>query len=107
MAVLVNLIVALGMLYAVPVGLRLIDPAGLGTPARLWPWAAAPGALSPWLPRGSAATALAALYAAAALVLLCAAGTRLRRLVPGGGPRAPPPAEVGGVAARGRGRLHI
>ncbi|WP_094191706.1 YndJ family protein [Streptomyces katrae] len=99
MAVLVNLIVALGMLYAVPVGLRLIDPAGLGTPARLWPWAAAPGALSPWLPRGSAATALAALYAAAALVLLCAAGTRLRRLVRAGGTRSPGPSEVAVLTA--------
>ncbi|MFE1787790.1 YndJ family protein, partial [Streptomyces sp. NPDC059525] len=99
MAVLVNLIVALGMLYAVPVGLRLIDPAGLGTPARLWPWAAAPGALSPWLPRGSAATALAALYAAATLVLLCAAGTRLRRLVRAGGTRSPGPSEVAVLTA--------
>ncbi|MFF4643154.1 YndJ family protein [Streptomyces sp. NPDC001389] len=100
MAVLVNLIVALGMLYAVPAGLRLIDPAGLGTAARLWPWAAVPGALAPWLPRGSAATALAALYAAAALALLGAAGARLRRHL--GRPRAgrfPDPSEVAVLTA--------
>ncbi|MFD8147200.1 YndJ family protein [Streptomyces sp. NPDC059708] len=100
MTVLVNLIVALGMLYAVPAGLRLIDPAGLGTAARLWPWAAVPGALSPWLPRGSAATVLAALYAAAALALLGAAGARLLRHHgrPGGG-RLPGPAEVAVLTA--------
>ncbi|MFH7598646.1 YndJ family protein [Streptomyces racemochromogenes] len=100
MTVLVNLIVALGMLYAVPAGLRLIDPARLGTAARLWPWAAAPGALSPWLPRGTAATVLAALYAAAALALLGAAGARLRRR-PGrsGGRRLPEPSEVAVLTA--------
>ncbi|MEV7543870.1 YndJ family transporter, partial [Streptomyces sp. NPDC089915] len=90
MTVLVNLIVALGMLYAVPAGLRLIDPAGLGTAARLWPWAAVPGALSPWLPRGSAATVLAAVYAAAALALLGAAGARACRQTPVVARRAAP-----------------
>lgn len=100
MTVLVNLIVALGMLYAVPAGLRLIDPTGLGTAARLWPWAAVPGALSPWLPRGSAATVLAALYAAAALALLGAAGARLRRhLGRSGGKRLPDPPEVAVLTA--------
>ncbi|MEU8436053.1 YndJ family protein [Streptomyces sp. NPDC029216] len=79
MTVLVNLIVALGMLYAVPAGLRLIDPAGLRRAARAWPLAAAPGALCLWLPRGGAATALACLYAAAALALLGAGGARLWR----------------------------
>lgn len=79
MTVLVNLIVALGMFYAVPVGLRLIDPAGLRHAARLWPLAAVPGALCLWLPRGTAATALAALYASAALALAGAAGARLWR----------------------------
>ncbi|MFJ8159376.1 YndJ family protein [Streptomyces sp. NPDC096136] len=100
MTVLVNLIVALGMLYAVPAGLRLIDPAGLGTAARLWPWAAAPGALSPWLPRGGTATVLAALYAAAALALLGAAGARLlRHLRRSGGGRLPDPSEVAVLTA--------
>lgn len=79
MTVLVNLIVALGMFYAVPVGLRLIDPVGLRHAARLWPLAAVPGALCLWLPRGTAATALAALYASAALALAGAAGVRLWR----------------------------
>ncbi|MEW2412941.1 YndJ family protein [Streptomyces sp. NPDC046866] len=69
MTVLVNLIVTLGMLGIVPAGLRLIDPAGLRTWARLWPLAALPGAACLWLPRGGPATALAALYAAASLAL--------------------------------------
>ncbi|MFF2192048.1 YndJ family protein [Streptomyces sp. NPDC058157] len=99
MTVLVNLVVALGMLYAVPAGLRLIDPAGLGTAARLWPWAAVPGALSPWLPRGGAATALAAVYAAAALALLGAAGARLLRPGRSSGGRRPDPAEVAVLTA--------
>ncbi|MFF4493545.1 YndJ family protein [Streptomyces sp. NPDC001546] len=103
MTVLVNLIVALGMLYAVPAGLRLTDPEGLRTAARLWPWAAVPGALAPWLPRGAAATALAALYTVAALLLLGAAGTRLRRHLAaprtGGGGRLPAPAEVAVLTA--------
>ncbi|WP_308365928.1 YndJ family transporter, partial [Streptomyces sp. ISL-86] len=62
MTVLVNLIVTLGMLYVVPVGLRLIDPAGLRTTARLWPLPAAAGALCLWLPRGALATALRRLW---------------------------------------------
>ncbi|MFF4371647.1 YndJ family protein [Streptomyces sp. NPDC001594] len=99
MTVLVNLVVALGMLYAVPAGLRLIDPAGLGTAARLWPWAAVPGALSPWLPRGAAATVLAAVYAAAALALLGAAGARLRRRPGRSGGRRPDPSEVAVLTA--------
>lgn len=69
MTVLVNLIVTLGMLYVVPAGLRLIDPARFGRTARLWPLFAAPGAVCLWLPRGASATALAALYAAATLAL--------------------------------------
>ncbi|MFD9261232.1 YndJ family protein [Streptomyces sp. NPDC059538] len=69
MTVLVNVIVTLGMLYVVPAGLRLIDPERLLRTARLWPLAAASGALSLWLPRGTPATALAALYAVACLAL--------------------------------------
>ncbi|AKL68865.1 MULTISPECIES: YndJ family protein [Streptomyces] len=78
MTVLVDLIVTLGMLYVVPAGLRLIDPAGLRTAARLWPVPAALGALCLWLPRGIPATVLAALYAAAALALATRAPARLR-----------------------------
>ncbi|MFE2251777.1 YndJ family protein [Streptomyces lavendulae] len=79
MTVLVNLIVALGAVCAVPLGLRLIDPVGLRRAARLWPLAAVPGALCLWLPRGPAATALALIYAAAALALAATAGARLRQ----------------------------
>ncbi|MBT2477492.1 YndJ family protein [Streptomyces sp. ISL-94] len=69
MTVLVNVIVTLGMLWVVPAGLRLIDPAGLRRAARLWPLPAALGAVCLWLPRGALATSLAALYAAACLAL--------------------------------------
>lgn len=102
MTVLVNLIVALGMGCAVPLGLRLIDPVRLRRAARLWPLAAVPGALCPWLPRGPAATALAALYAAAALALACSAGARLRQVLartPPGGRRLPDPAEAAVLTA--------
>ncbi|MER6256224.1 YndJ family protein [Streptomyces sp. NPDC001584] len=79
MTVLVNVIVTLGMLYVVPAGLRLIDPARLLRTARLWPVAAAPGALCLWLPRGMPATALAVLYAAACLALAARAPVLLLR----------------------------
>ncbi|MFD7256234.1 YndJ family protein [Streptomyces sp. NPDC059874] len=79
MTVLVNVIVTLGMLYVVPAGLRLIDPAGLRRAASLWPLPATAGALSLWLPRGMPATALAALYAAACLALAARAPVRLLR----------------------------
>ncbi|MEV0411771.1 YndJ family protein [Streptomyces sp. NPDC050448] len=79
MTVLVHLIVTLGMLYVIPAGLRLIDPAGLRGIARIWPLLAAPGALCLWLPRGAAATVLAALYAAATLALAARAPARLLR----------------------------
>ncbi|MFD8289338.1 YndJ family protein [Streptomyces lavendulae] len=95
MTVLVNLIVALGTVCAVPLGLRLIDPVGLRRAARLWPLAAVPGALSLWLPRGPVATALALLYAAAALALAATAGARLRQVLTAarpGGRRLPDPA---------------
>ncbi|MFD8981018.1 YndJ family protein [Streptomyces sp. NPDC059564] len=98
MTVLVNLIVALGMFYAVPAGLRLIDPVGLRNAARLWPLAAVPGALCLWLPRGTAATALAALYATAALALAGRAGARLWR-ARSARPRLPAPAETAVLTA--------
>ncbi|MFG2989089.1 YndJ family protein [Streptomyces sp. NPDC048257] len=88
MTVLVNMIVTLGMLYVVPAGLRLIDPARFLRTARLWPLAAAPGALCLWLPRGAPATALAALYAAACLALAARAPARLLRT------RSPGPPEI-------------
>ncbi|MGW2438208.1 YndJ family protein [Streptomyces goshikiensis] len=103
MTVLVNLIVTLGMLYVVPAGLRLIDPAGLRSAARLWPVPAALGALCLWLPRGIPATVLAALYAAAALALATRAPARLleaRRRSRAGGSAggAPPRTTVSGPA---------
>ncbi|MFC9295643.1 YndJ family protein [Streptomyces sp. NPDC057011] len=92
MTVLVNVIVTLGMLWVVPAGLRLIDPAGLGRAARLWPLPAALGVLCLWLPRGGAATSLAALYAAACLALAARAPAVLLRGRPPG--RPPRPADV-------------
>ncbi|MET9324679.1 YndJ family protein [Streptomyces sp. NPDC003038] len=97
MTVLVNMIVTLGMLYVLPAGLRLIDPAGLRGTARVWPLLAAPGALCLWLPRGAAATALAALYAVATVSLAARAPARLLRTLrqtspgAGGTPRLAPP----------------
>ncbi|MEU9305347.1 YndJ family protein [Streptomyces sp. NPDC048269] len=88
MTVLVNMIVTLGMLYVLPAGLRLIDPAGFRRTARLWPLPAALGAMSLWLPRGALATTLAALYAAAALALAVRAQAGLPR------GRPPGPADV-------------
>ncbi|CAL9600301.1 hypothetical protein SUDANB120_05426 [Streptomyces sp. enrichment culture] len=81
MTVLLNLVVAVGMLYVVPAGLRLIDPAALHRTARWWPLAAAPGAVCLWLPRGATATAMAALYAAAAVALAARVPGRLLRLL--------------------------
>ncbi|MCC0094786.1 YndJ family protein [Streptomyces flavotricini] len=93
MTVLVHLIVTLGMLYVIPAGLRLIDPVGLRTAARVWPLFAAPGAVCLWLPRGATATVLAALYAAATLALAARAPARLLRTLrtptAGSGPLAP------------------
>ncbi|MFE3556254.1 YndJ family protein [Streptomyces sp. NPDC059193] len=88
MTVLVNVIVTLGMLYVVPAGLRLIDPAGLRRTARLWPLPAALGAVCLWLPRGLPATVLAALYAAACLALAARAPAVLLR------GRMPGPADI-------------
>ncbi|MFJ3921524.1 YndJ family protein [Streptomyces sp. NPDC090022] len=102
MTVLVNLIVTLGMGVIVPVGLRLTDPAGPHVLARWWPLLAAPGAVCLWLPRGTAATVLAALYAAATLALALRGLLRLRsvlRRTPHAGTRAPVPAEVAVVTA--------
>ncbi|MER5485254.1 YndJ family protein [Streptomyces sp. NPDC002812] len=102
MTVLVNLIVTLGMLYVVPAGLRLIDPARFGRTARLWPLFAAPGAVCLWLPRGAPATALATIYAAATLALAVRGAVPAVRAAvaavraPG---RGPGPAEVAVLTA--------
>ncbi|MGW1770990.1 YndJ family transporter [Streptomyces sp. NPDC002104] len=102
MTVLVNLIVALGMLYVAPAGLRLIDPDRFGRTARVWPLFAAPGAVCLWLPRGAPATALAAVYAAATLALAVRALAAAVRVPPGrspGGGRAGGPAGVAVLTA--------
>jgi hypothetical protein len=75
MTVLVNLIVMTGMLVVVPAGLRLI--AAPGVLDRWWLAGALPGAVSLWLPRGSAAGALAAAYGLMTLSLALRAPRRL------------------------------
>ncbi|OEJ43547.1 hypothetical protein AR457_05005 [Streptomyces agglomeratus] len=93
MSVLVNLIVMLGMLVIVPMGLRLFGSPGLTRIRRLWPLLAAPGAVALWLPRGPAATALAAVYAAGTLALALHAPARLART------RSLDPAEIAVLTA--------
>ncbi|MEV5595709.1 YndJ family protein [Streptomyces sp. NPDC052496] len=86
MTTLVTLIVMLGMFVVVPTGLALIDEPGTHWLRRRWYVAAAAGATALWLPRGAAATALAAAYALATLVLALYAPRRLARtrsLAPG------------------------
>ncbi|MFE2550365.1 YndJ family protein [Streptomyces sp. NPDC059355] len=101
MTVLVHLIVTLGMLYVIPAGLRLIDPAGLRTAARVWPLLAVPGAVCLWLPRGATATVLATLYAAATLALAARAPARLLRTLrtPTAASGPPAPAEIAVLTA--------
>jgi hypothetical protein len=79
----VHAAVTVGMLVVVPLGLRLVDAPGLGATRRWWPVAAAPGAVSLWLPRGPLAVVLAAGYATGALLLAGHALARLRRSWPG------------------------
>ncbi|WP_250291950.1 YndJ family protein [Streptomyces atroolivaceus] len=79
MSVLVGLIVMLGMLVIVPLGLGLVGDPALDRIRRLWPLFAVPGAVSLWLPRGFAATALALGYALGTLILATHAPRRLAR----------------------------
>ncbi|MFF2009364.1 YndJ family protein [Streptomyces sp. NPDC058195] len=76
---LVNAIVMLGMLVVVPAGLRLAGAPELDRIRRVWPLFAVPGALALWLPRGTAAASLAAVYALGALLLALHAPLRLLR----------------------------
>ncbi|MGW7362858.1 YndJ family protein [Streptomyces sp. NPDC054841] len=103
MTALVNAIVMLGMLVIVPAGLRLVTAPAPVLLRRLWPLLAAPGAVSLWLPRGPAATALASVYALATLALALHAPARLHRTVRRGPPdaaRAPiTPAEIAVLTA--------
>ncbi|MFE2282896.1 YndJ family transporter [Streptomyces sp. NPDC059443] len=93
---------AFGMLYVVPLSLRLTDRADPHRTARLRPLFAAPGALSLFLPHGAFAAALAATSAAAALTLAVRALARLPRILPrlvsGKGPR-PASVEIAVCAA--------
>ncbi|MGW3085491.1 YndJ family protein [Streptomyces sp. NPDC001108] len=79
MSSLVNAIVMLGMLVVVPMGLRLVGAPELDRIRRLWPLFAVPGAVALWLPRGPAATALAACYALGTALLALHAPQRLLR----------------------------
>ncbi|MFC3729920.1 YndJ family protein [Actinoplanes nipponensis] len=76
MRVLVNLLVTVGMLVVVPAGLRLIGDPAVALARRCWPVGAVAGAVSLWLPRGTAATGLATVYACAAAVLCAYAVSR-------------------------------
>ncbi|MEU8613186.1 YndJ family transporter, partial [Actinoplanes sp. NPDC048791] len=76
MRVLVNLLVAVGMLVVVPAGLRLIRDPAVAFARRCWPFGAVAGAVSLWLPRGTVATSLATAYAVAAAVLCAYALSR-------------------------------
>lgn len=93
MRVLVNLLISVGMLIVVPAGLRLLADPGAGLARRLWPFGAAAGVVSLWLPRGSVATALATGYAITAAVLCAYAISRPAR------PRSEWPAEAAVLTA--------
>ncbi|MEU3049648.1 YndJ family protein [Streptomyces sp. NPDC006984] len=93
MSVLVNLIVMLGMLFVVPVGLRLMTPCPPTAIRRVWPLCALAGSAALWLPRGTAAVALAGVYAAGTLALAAEAPRRLRRT------RSAAPAELAVLTA--------
>ncbi|MFD4238246.1 YndJ family protein [Streptomyces sp. NPDC058542] len=79
MSALVNAIVMLGMLVVVPAGLRLTGQQELDRIRRLWPLFAVPGAVALWLPRSTAATALACCYALGAVLLALHAPRRAIR----------------------------
>ncbi|MEU2546904.1 YndJ family protein [Streptomyces roseolus] len=102
-------VVTVGMLWVVPTGLGLVEgprPRGWEPLRRAWPLLALPGAVSLWLPRSGAATALAACYALATLALALQAPARLLlalRRPPAGEaalpPRPPRPAEAAVLTA--------
>ncbi|ARF58653.1 YndJ family protein [Streptomyces gilvosporeus] len=79
MTTVVRLVVMLGMFVVIPLGVALIDGSGVARVRRVWPVAAAAGAVALWLPRGAVATGCAAVYAAATLALAAQAPRRLAR----------------------------
>ncbi|MGI5404350.1 YndJ family protein [Streptomyces sp. CA-135486] len=93
MSVLVNLIVMLGMLVVVPAGLRLMDSVRLAPIRRIWLVFAVPGSVALWLPRSTAATVLATVYAFGTLALAAQAPRRLHRT------RSLAPAEIAVLTA--------
>ncbi|WP_420377880.1 YndJ family protein [Streptomyces filamentosus] len=89
-------VVTIGMFWVVPTGLGLVEgprPPGWDALRRAWPLLALPGAVSLWLPRSGAATALAACYALATLALALLAPARLALT------RSPRPAELAVLTA--------
>jgi hypothetical protein len=86
---LVNLLICAGLLVVMPLGLGLLAAPGVAGIRRIWLLAAAPAAVSVWLPRGWLAAPLAAAYLPATTALLASAArlvlSRARAL---GGPGA-------------------
>ena len=79
MAVLGKLVIVVGLLLVVPGALSLLTDPAAALARRVWPVGAVAGALSLWLPRGPAATALATGYATAAALLAGYAASRPAR----------------------------
>ena len=79
MAVLGKLVIVIGLLLIVPGALSLLADPAAALARRIWPVGAVAGALSLWLPRGPAATALATVYATAAAILAGYAASRPAR----------------------------
>ena len=80
MAIVTQVLAALAMVVVTPIALRLLDAPGLGALRRIWPYAAVPGAVALFLPRGGFAAALAVTYAALTLALASTAAARLARV---------------------------
>lgn len=85
MTVLVNVVVAFGVIAVLPLGLGLIEAPGLAVVRRFWLVGATPGAVAVWLPRGGMAVGLAVAYLAVTGLLAVTAVRRFardRRLAP-------------------------
>ncbi|MEV5750292.1 YndJ family protein [Actinoallomurus sp. NPDC052308] len=79
MIVLVDIVIAVGMLVVVPMGLTLMDGPGLTRLRTLWPAGAALGSIALWLPRGATAGVLAGAYALFTVALALQAPWRIVR----------------------------
>jgi hypothetical protein len=75
----VNLFVTVGLVVALPIGLRRINDPGAEALSRVWLLAAVPGAIAVWMPRGPDAVAMTSLYFAATFALAACSGPRLYR----------------------------